>query len=187
MHGTGAEEDALAEIEETALRIDREIRSFAFSHYPATIGHEGLGAALQYLARGFGVRTGLCVKFTDRCQDKIGDGPVAIALLRVAQEALTNVHRHAGAAHVRVNLAISNDMIELSVRDDGRGIGSEFESGAFSGVVVVGADCGQGERCFGGEAPGGIPARFYLPHLARCFGTARGRSVNAFDWIDRRW
>ena len=138
VHGTGAEEEALAEIEETALRIDREIRSFAFTHYPATVGHDGLGAALQYLARGFGVRTGLCVKFTDRCPDRIEDGPIAVALLRVAQEALTNVHRHAGAAHVRVNLSTSNDTIELSIRDDGRGIAPEFESGAVSGVGLQG-------------------------------------------------
>lgn len=138
VHGTGAEDDALAEIEETALRIDREIRSFAFTHYPATVGQDGLGAALQYLTRGFGVRTGLCVKFTDRCQDRIDDGPIAVALLRVAQEALTNVHRHAGAAHVRVNLAASNAMIELSIRDDGRGIAAEYESGAFSGVGLQG-------------------------------------------------
>ena len=138
VHGTGAEEEALAEIEETALRIDREIRSFAFTHYPASIGHEGLAAALQYLARGFGVRTGLCVKFTDRSEARIEDGPVAVALLRVAQEALTNVHRHAGAAHVRVDLATGNDVIELSIRDDGRGISPAYESGAFSGVGLQG-------------------------------------------------
>lgn len=138
VHGTGAEEEALAEIEDTALRIDREIRSFAFTHYPATIGHEGLAAAIRYLARGFGVRTGLCVKFTDRCLDRIDDGPIAVALLRVAQEALTNVHRHAGAAHVKVTLSCSNDMIELGIRDDGRGIAPEFESGAFSGVGLQG-------------------------------------------------
>lgn len=138
VHGTVAEDEALAEIEETALQIDREIRSFAFTHYPATIGHEGLGAALQYLARGFGVRTGLSVTFNDRCQRSIADGPVAVALLRVAQEALTNVHRHAGAVRVNVSLAIGNEMIELSIRDDGRGIAPEFESGAYSGVGLQG-------------------------------------------------
>ena len=138
VHGTGAEDDAITEIEETALRIDREIRSFAFSHYPATVGHEGLGAALHYLARGFGVRTGLCVKLTDRCQQRIEDSPLAVALLRVAQEALTNVHRHARAAHVKINLAADKDWLELSIRDDGRGIAPEFENGSFSGVGLQG-------------------------------------------------
>lgn len=139
VHGTGAEEEeVLAEIEETAMRIDREIRSFAFTHYPASIGREGLTGALQYLASGFGARTGLCVKFTDCCQYSIEDGPAAVALLRVAQEALTNVHRHAGAGHVAVKLTTGNDKVELSIRDDGRGIPPEFESGAFSGVGLQG-------------------------------------------------
>ena len=138
VHGTGDEDDALAEIEETALRIDKEIRSFAFSNYPATIGHEGLSAALQYLARGFSVRTGLSIKLTDMSIGSVADGPVAVALLRVAQEALTNVHRHAAAGHVRISLAIHERTIELSVRDDGRGISPEFESGAFSGVGLQG-------------------------------------------------
>ena len=138
VHGTGAEEDAIDEIEMTALQIDREIRSFAFTHYPASIGQDGLAAALQYLARGFGIRTGLCVKFTDRSQARVDDGPEAVALLRVAQEALTNVHRHAGAAHVRVDLTSNNDMIERLVRDDGRGIASEFENGGSSGVGLQG-------------------------------------------------
>lgn len=138
VHGTGAEDEALTEIEETAARIDREIRSFAFTHYPATVGHEGLANALQYLSRGFGVRTGLCVKFTDQCRTRIEDGPVAVALLRIAQEALTNVHRHACAAHVRVNLAINNYVIELSIRDDGKGITPECENGSFSGVGLQG-------------------------------------------------
>lgn len=138
VHGTGDEDDALAEIEETALSIDREIRSFAFSNYPATVGHEGLAAALEYLTRGFSVRTGLCIKLTDRSLDCVADGPVAVAILRVAQEALTNIHRHADAAHVRVNLATDDRTIELSVWDDGRGIGPEFASGAFSGVGLQG-------------------------------------------------
>lgn len=138
VHGTGAEEEVIAEIEDTALRIDREIRSFAFSHYPATIGHEGLGAALNYLARGFGVRTGLCIKFSDQCERRIEDGPVAVALLRVAQEGLTNVHRHAHAGHVKVNLDADDGQIELSIRDDGRGISPEFASGSFSGVGLQG-------------------------------------------------
>jgi signal transduction histidine kinase len=138
VHGTCDEDEALSEIEDTALRIDKEIRSFAFSNYPATVGHEGLSAALNYLARGFGVRTGLCIKLNDRSRGCMADGPVAVALLRVAQEALTNVHRHAGAAHVRINLAADESGIELSVRDDGRGIAPEYESGAVSGVGLQG-------------------------------------------------
>ena len=138
VHVTNAEDETLAEIEETASRIDREIRSFAFENYPATVGRDGLATALQSLARGFGARTGLRIKFKDRCDDRIDDGPAAVALLRVAQEGLTNVHRHARAAHVAVDLTTHEDMIELRIRDDGQGIGLEFENGSVSGVGLQG-------------------------------------------------
>jgi signal transduction histidine kinase len=48
-------------------------------------------------------------------------GDLAIAGFRVAQEALTNVVRHAGAAHVWIELDRDENRVELSVRDDGVG------------------------------------------------------------------
>ncbi|WP_062213592.1 sensor histidine kinase [Streptomyces sp. NBRC 109706] len=46
---------------------------------------------------------------------------VAATLLRIAQEALTNVERHAGASRVGVTLSYMDDEVSLDVRDDGRG------------------------------------------------------------------
>lgn len=43
------------------------------------------------------------------------------ALLRVAQEALTNVGRHATASHVDVTLSYLDDLVLLDVQDDGVG------------------------------------------------------------------
>jgi signal transduction histidine kinase len=51
----------------------------------------------------------------------------AIALFRILQEALTNVARHAGASHVGVALACMNGVVQLEVRDDGRGLPPEQE------------------------------------------------------------
>jgi signal transduction histidine kinase len=48
-----------------------------------------------------------------------------IAIYRIAQEALANVARHAGASQVSVGLLTGEDGVELTVRDDGRG----FEPG----------------------------------------------------------
>ena len=47
---------------------------------------------------------------------------VELALFRVLQESLTNVHRHAGAKSVDVILTCSTERVVLSVIDDGRGI-----------------------------------------------------------------
>ncbi|HKH12434.1 MAG TPA: PAS domain S-box protein [Rubrobacter sp.] len=46
-------------------------------------------------------------------------------LVRIVQEALTNVRRHSGASHVRVELGVEGDTLYVEVRDDGRGFDSE--------------------------------------------------------------
>lgn len=110
------------EISDTACQLDREIRSFAYLHYPAELGKGGLVDALKSLARGFAKRTGLKVDFRAICNRTIGNEAESVALLRVAQEALTNVHRHARAHMVRMSLVERDGAVELSVEDDGRGI-----------------------------------------------------------------
>ena len=124
VQGTSAEGSLLDEIDQTAREIDREIRSFAFIHYPAEIGRDGLGPALRSLASGFARRTGMRIRFTSIPDPITRSGPVALALLRIAQEALLNVHRHARAAHVHLMLTAGQDQLQLSIRDDGVGIPS---------------------------------------------------------------
>jgi signal transduction histidine kinase len=121
-NGTSAEGSLLDEIDQTAREIDREIRAFAFTHYPAEIGHDGLGPALRSLARGFASRTGLRIRFSSLPDPTTRTAQIALALLRVAQEALLNVHRHARAAHVQMALKLREGMLELTVKDDGVGI-----------------------------------------------------------------
>ncbi|MEZ4767457.1 MAG: ATP-binding protein [Caldilineales bacterium] len=50
---------------------------------------------------------------------------VALHLLRITQEALTNVRRHANASHAWINIARQNGSLELTVADDGRGFESD--------------------------------------------------------------
>ena len=137
VHRTPIEVGLIDEIEDTASQIDREIRSFAFVHYPAELGRCGLCDALESLARGFAARTGLRISF-DRLCDYVKSGPPANALLRVAQEALLNVHRHAHAVHVRVSLTLRERLLELVVRDDGVGIPSSDDVAKSHGVGLLG-------------------------------------------------
>jgi len=64
-------------------------------------------------------------------------GPSAVAvlqLLRIAQEALTNVLKHAGATQVHVGLALADGVLELKVADDGRGLASTAGAGQGRGL-----------------------------------------------------
>jgi signal transduction histidine kinase len=137
-HGASTQDSLLDEIEDTVREIDREIRAFSFTHYPAEIGHEGLGPALRSLARGFASRTGLRINFSAIPDTITNSGQVALAILRIAQEALLNVHRHARALHVQMALTLRGGMLELTVRDDGVGIPLEHDLEESHGVGLLG-------------------------------------------------
>jgi signal transduction histidine kinase len=90
----------------------------------------GLVAALKKLCESIGFRTGARVEF------KLGTIPeaglsapgAAEATLRVAQEALANVARHARASHVVVSLGSTGDRMELTLQDDGAGFDTNQDS-----------------------------------------------------------
>jgi signal transduction histidine kinase len=85
----------------------------------------GLVAALEWLTRGFGERTGLPIDFRSN-RDEFDIAPDrAAALYRVAQEALTNVRKHAGARVVHVQLFALEDEVTLEIADDGVGFESD--------------------------------------------------------------
>jgi len=114
--------DLFREIELTVGQIEKEMRAFSFGHYPAQVQEEGFATALEDFARGFGRRTGLDITFRNLCRVELGRAPAAVALLRVAQEALTNVYRHAHATSVRILIANRRGKLELCIEDDGQGL-----------------------------------------------------------------
>lgn len=131
-------EEVLGEIEEAVRQIEQEIRAFAFMNYPAELGKNDLVAALEQLTRGFGRRTGLKVKFQSCCKQAQAQPAVAAALLRIAQEAMTNVHRHARASSVQLSLVERRGLVELIIKDDGCGLPTTGRWGAVDGVGLQG-------------------------------------------------
>ena len=134
----GQADEILDEIDEAVQRIDREIRTFSFIHYPAELGENDLVAALEIFARSFGKRTGLQVTFQSCCKKAQTHPAIALALLRIAQEAMTNVHRHARASLVRLSLAEHRGIVELSIKDDGCGLPLPDCAGTMDGVGLLG-------------------------------------------------
>jgi signal transduction histidine kinase len=87
---------------------------------------QGLVAALQWMTANFERRTGIVTVFRTS-HDVLPSLPSSAALVayRMAQEALTNVHKHAHASRVSVDLSLAHDVLSLEVADDGRGIGRD--------------------------------------------------------------
>lgn len=103
-------------------RISSELR-------PTILDDLGLSAAVEWLADDFERRSGIATVIHVPEQELPLGREAASALFRVAQEALTNVARHAGAHRVEVQLSATPERVELSVRDDGRGIGQDALTG----------------------------------------------------------
>jgi two-component system sensor histidine kinase UhpB len=100
----------------------REIRAFAYLLHPRNLAGEGLKATIERYAEGFAERTSLRVTVdivpeVDRLLYE-----TKRSLLRVVQEALTNVFRHAKATEVAIVIDATNDWFHLTVRDNGRGL-----------------------------------------------------------------
>ncbi|WP_262297618.1 PAS domain-containing sensor histidine kinase [Microvirga sesbaniae] len=111
---------------ETALK---ELRVFTYLMHPRELATEGLAGAVRSFAAGFSDRTALPVAV--RVAERIDGLPLDLqrTLLRLAQEALTNVHRHAGASRVVVALRMTSGGVILCIGDDGRGMRRALSSG----------------------------------------------------------
>jgi signal transduction histidine kinase len=74
------------------------------------------------MAEGFARRTGLALKIDIADDFPKMVRPTEVALYRVAQEALANVHRHSGSPRAMISLRQAGEMVLLSIRDYGVGL-----------------------------------------------------------------
>ncbi|WP_348522561.1 sensor histidine kinase [Bradyrhizobium iriomotense] len=116
----------------------REIRAFAYLLHPQNLTVDGLKATIERYSRGFAARTSLQV--TTRISSDIDrlSRDKQHALLRVIQEALTNVFRHAKATEARIVVASSGSHFQLTVSDNGQGFPAERAKSGTKAVMGVG-------------------------------------------------
>jgi len=113
--------EALAEIRDEVGRSLDGVRRLARELRPSALDDLGLAAALDWHVQEFTRRTGLSVRFENGCSGVRLSPAIELALFRVAQEALTNVAKHASARSAAVRLTCSEHLVSLCVHDDGRG------------------------------------------------------------------
>ncbi len=114
----------LVEILELAEQSLQEVRTLSYLLHPPLLDDIGLTAALSWLARGFSQRSGIQVDVSIENNGEPLPRPTATALYRVAQEALSNVHRHSGSTRARLSLYRTEDMVQLDIVDHGQGLRS---------------------------------------------------------------
>jgi signal transduction histidine kinase len=138
INGDCGHEELIDEIQGVVSQVDREIRALAFLHYPAELGDRCVCSAVEALARGFGRRTGIRTSFMCVGDNSSVDGFTSLAMLRVAQEALVNVHRHSHATSAKVVLKRTSGQLRLTISDDGVGIENGSATGRQPGIGLQG-------------------------------------------------
>jgi signal transduction histidine kinase len=104
------------------------LRRVAHRLHPAIIDQGGLIPALSQLADDTERLSGLAVTArlpSSAAGDKLLDRERALILFRVAQEAVRNVTKHAGATQVEIGVDLAKDALTLSIVDNGRGFDTE--------------------------------------------------------------
>lgn len=113
----------LLESVETSLEeATRELRIFTYLLHPLTLENEGLERTLRSYLDGFARRTGLSAEMSVDGETEHLPFALQCSLLRIIQEALANVHRHARANHVSIALRAAPGALRLVVSDNGRGM-----------------------------------------------------------------
>jgi signal transduction histidine kinase len=118
---------AVETMERTAGDTMREMQALLLELRPVALGEAGLRAALDGICRAHRERLGADVRA--ELDDPVLPMPAEHAILRVAQEALGNAVKHAGAGVIRLRLSDGGDGVTLEVRDDGAG----FEPAGMAG------------------------------------------------------
>ncbi len=147
-------EELWSQVEELMQQCMNEVRTLSYLLHPPTMDAAGFASAARWYVEGFGQRSGLQVTL-DAPKD-LGRLPDAfeLALFRVLQEALTNVHRHSGASAADILVRRDTEQVILEVKDNGRGMPPELLTrfrASGEGVGVGLAGIGERVRELGGK------------------------------------
>jgi len=121
----GDKEKAQGILDDMATSLEeavKEIRVMSYLMKPPSLRRDGLESTARRYVQGFGLRTGLDSGFRSEGPVDAASSVVQHAAFRVIQEALSNVHRHARANGVQVQLASHPAALKLRIADDGQGI-----------------------------------------------------------------
>jgi PAS domain S-box-containing protein len=128
-------------LEEAIAIVDRaidQVRHLSLDLRPSMLDDLGLESALRWYTDRQSRRTGLPIRLDTDLKGQRLPAELETTCFRVAQEALTNVVRHAHAKHAWIELQLQGSTLNLSIRDDGIG----FEPMAARGRAADGASFG---------------------------------------------
>lgn len=162
----------LASVQNNIRGLVDDLRHICGSLRPPTIDSLGLGPTLQSYTREWSQRTGIPVMLD--LDPNLGRLPetIELSIFRIVQEALSNVHKHAGASAAHISLEHTTPRsLMVSISDDGMGLDDDFDLAALSAEGHYGL-LGISERVtlLGGRSrvqnqpEGGLLVQAEIPH-----------------------
>jgi signal transduction histidine kinase len=131
--------------------LSKEIRTLSYLLHPPLLDEAGLKSALQWYVEGFSKRSGITVELELPEDSSRIPRALELAVFRVVQESLTNIHRHSGSASAKISLIRTAKAVRVEIIDRGKGISSngwQEMAAAQVGVGVRGME--ERVRQFGG-------------------------------------
>jgi PAS domain S-box-containing protein len=122
---TPAAAKCVAENAELVDEVSREIRTISHLLHPPLLDEAGLASAIRWYVEGFAKRSRIEVDL--EIPPDLGRLPhgTEIAMFRVVQECLTNIHRHSGSPTAAIRIHLQPNWLFLEVQDHGKGIPPE--------------------------------------------------------------
>jgi len=148
----GSEPDLAAQDVDDCIRLTdesiKEVRTVSYLLYPPMLEEMGLKSAIPWYLGGFSSRSGIKTIF--EAEQKFGrlSSDAELAMFRVLQESLTNVHRHSGSGIAEVRLFMEKENAVLEIEDKGKGFNPTLlEQGGEDGMCTFGVGIrGMNER-----------------------------------------
>ncbi|HKF04979.1 MAG TPA: DUF4118 domain-containing protein [Candidatus Sulfotelmatobacter sp.] len=114
--------DVIAECTRIVEQCLKETRTISHLLHPPLLDEAGFGSAAQWYVDGFAQRSGIEVNlFLPPIFGRLRRD-IEIAMFRVLQEALTNVHRHSESTKVDIRVTLDDQHVQMKIQDFGRGI-----------------------------------------------------------------
>jgi len=118
--------------------LAQEIRTTSYLLHPPMLDEAGLSSALQWYITGLKGRSGLGIELSTPDNLERLAPEVELAIFRLVQECLTNIHRHSESKTAVIRIARELDKIHAQVQDHGKGISRERLAEVQSGGVGLG-------------------------------------------------
>jgi two-component system NarL family sensor kinase len=139
---TAQSQERLTENIEMVNQISTEIRTISHLLHPPLLDEVGLGSALSWYIEGINKRSAMKITLDIPSDFSRLSPELETALFRIAQECLTNVHRHARSERAAVRISRNSEFVSIVIADEGVGMDASkvaaIKSGLASGVGLRG-------------------------------------------------